>query len=675
VLGKKRKTTDDPAAPPDSAPKKPKLLLVSRAAAADVKTAALAPPPVKKFISRNGQQPKNGSDGVPPSANGVRKLLFVGRHIKPEEPPPPPPKKKLCFTPRNTREKQEEEKSEPPPPAILPDDDMPDEQVRANWALASGRFEQQQQQQQANGDGDYQAKISAQESIAQRAIEERNKAAAERTHQQDGRREDSDSDAEGLYRKQQRKLEKHALQIPKKKASAQISEHLTSVNKVIDTEEVIVPALVSATDLLLQQQQQPLLEQEGDEPPSEKRVIERSVANTRMSLVTADFANRMSAEQYEQQRARVETELANKVGKEEKKIRKDSEDVLRQAAATNNDDETMRAVIEQAARDDVTMKRRIAEDKINPLPQQQLFYPAAVVATQAEMEQRLLETMAERRFEVEGGSQQAYLLMEQFERNANSNCFDANGRGLLHSMLLHGDLAINMHQHSKTHSHVRDKAIVVPPMTRAFEESLLREPRAGERPCSSDFKCQGFINPCVKEAYRGMLSRDPALRSWTPFVLVERMSPEELADLSKLPTDRRRCILCERYDMLYFWFQMRADRNAIRHSYCNQHYRNLVNQAGEYDLRDCIFGLPILVAPVVFHNPAFLAPGYTGDGLRCYLQTGYLKYVEESKFWQDMRSYVAQISEAQERKSTRNEQEERQQVFREGLVQSPSSLD
>ena len=116
----------------------------------------------------------------------------------------------------------------------------------------------------------------------------------------------------------------------------------------------------------------------------------------------------------------------------------------------------------------------------------------------------------------------------------------------------------------------------VPVVTRAYEESFLREPTGGERPCVAGDLCECmFIDPCA------------------PFVAVEFLLPAE-----PLPATPQFCVLCSRkVTQKLFYDALFAGKDA--HGLI-QRYGNLCNVPGEY-ARECM-----LVAPP--HAPLHCMP-------------------------------------------------------------------
>ena len=107
----------------------------------------------------------------------------------------------------------------------------------------------------------------------------------------------------------------------------------------------------------------------------------------------------------------------------------------------------------------------------------------------------------------------------------------------------------------------------VPVITRAYEESFLREPTGSERPCVAGELCEGmFIDPC------------------TPFVATEFLLPGE-----PQPSTLQFCVPCSRkvtqklfYDALFTGKEVRG---------LIQRYGNICNIPGEY-ARECMLITP-----------------------------------------------------------------------------------
>ena len=119
--------------------------------------------------------------------------------------------------------------------------------------------------------------------------------------------------------------------------------------------------------------------------------------------------------------------------------------------------------------------------------------------------------------------------------------------------------------------------------TRKTDDDLLRTPKTGERQCRNDAECELY-------KYHGKIAR-------------ECLNPEELQVLERsgqLPSERRPCLGCMRYNVTWFWMLMRRKGVHAGASFISSHY-NLVSMRGEYDPEQCLissnFGLPLPVVP------------------------------------------------------------------------------
>jgi hypothetical protein len=123
---------------------------------------------------------------------------------------------------------------------------------------------------------------------------------------------------------------------------------------------------------------------------------------------------------------------------------------------------------------------------------------------------------------------------------------------------------------------------VLPVVTKAYEESYMREAGLGERPCAMGAKCE-----CM------FIDRD------APFVCVEFDVPGERA------TDPRLCVLCSRKTTQKLFFD--ACFSGRRAMGVIQRYGNLCNQPGEY-ARECMLICPpgapwhCLPLPIMSHQ-------------------------------------------------------------------------
>lgn len=98
----------------------------------------------------------------------------------------------------------------------------------------------------------------------------------------------------------------------------------------------------------------------------------------------------------------------------------------------------------------------------------------------------------------------------------------------------------------------RDKRIIVPTVTRAYEESYMRQVGPGERECARGKHCECmFIDPLK------------------PFVCVEFLTLEELRDP---PEDRQLCVICCRKETQFLFYDMvcnKAVYNTVIQKYGN----------------------------------------------------------------------------------------------------------
>jgi hypothetical protein len=140
----------------------------------------------------------------------------------------------------------------------------------------------------------------------------------------------------------------------------------------------------------------------------------------------------------------------------------------------------------------------------------------------------------------------------------------------------------------------------LPIVTKAYEESFMREPYAGEKHCASGSLCEcNFIHPT------------------NGFIGVEFILPgQEVTDSAQL------CVLCSRkltqkmfYDILFTGKESKA---------CIQRYGNICNTGGEY-ARECMLACPThaplhcMPLPIMSHQRNKYDI-YISNGIRCIRQ-------------------------------------------------------
>jgi hypothetical protein len=240
------------------------------------------------------------------------------------------------------------------------------------------------------------------------------------------------------------------------------------------------------------------------------------------------------------------------------------------------------------------------EDKINPLPLQKFHY-----ALSDARESQIQSTVASL---ADGGN-----IMETFQtflQNPNRTFFqDAS---LMHSFL---------RQHvpksliPTNRIMLRDQMIRrLGFVTREEEESYLRTPYKGERPCCRDDKCEGRFIPGARKV-----------------TLTEMLTASEILarDQGKgLPKERKMCVMCRRSQAEAHWITTRSESASINGNWCLQDYYNLVDVEGEYILEQCFMsssreyqGNPL---PILYHTRYWYTQEVKDDAVY-YLQTGYLK--------------------------------------------------
>ena len=119
--------------------------------------------------------------------------------------------------------------------------------------------------------------------------------------------------------------------------------------------------------------------------------------------------------------------------------------------------------------------------------------------------------------------------------------------------------------------------IEVPVITRAFEESFLREPMSGERKCVMGMTCEAMLIDKTK-----------------PFIAVEFLMPGQMADTPQM------CVLCSRKhtQRLFYDFLYRATPSSC--TGVIQRYGVLCDMPGEYRKDVCLIMPP--------HGPVHCMP-------------------------------------------------------------------
>ncbi len=140
---------------------------------------------------------------------------------------------------------------------------------------------------------------------------------------------------------------------------------------------------------------------------------------------------------------------------------------------------------------------------------------------------------------------------------------------------------------------VRDlthKAVELPPRTRAYEESMLRAPREGERRCANGGYCEGMTIPGVQH----------------PVINVECPPPEEFHNPDLLPDKPYLCVMCQRMNIQRAVFAVKAETETIKYPIDLACYQNIVEQPGEYIAEECMVPSSSIFqglrGPVVMHQ-------------------------------------------------------------------------
>jgi hypothetical protein len=129
-------------------------------------------------------------------------------------------------------------------------------------------------------------------------------------------------------------------------------------------------------------------------------------------------------------------------------------------------------------------------------------------------------------------------------------------------------------------------------VTRKEEEAWLRTPMSGERRCIRDAQCEGTKIPGCQ-----------------PVILVEYLTPSELEEKERrgnLPSNRKMCVMCERYCTCYNFINIKAECSTLTQNNLIVSKRaNIVGKKGEYVMEQTIMSnskdYHALPFPVVLH--------------------------------------------------------------------------
>ncbi len=154
-------------------------------------------------------------------------------------------------------------------------------------------------------------------------------------------------------------------------------------------------------------------------------------------------------------------------------------------------------------------------------------------------------------------------------------------------------------------------------MTRGQDDFWLRTKGPDDRDCVSDDDCQGRYLMPNKSGH----------------TLTECLTEEDqetFIKTGKLPELRRSCLACQRYFAAYYYINLRAECDNMRTDAKLAKFCNIVDQAGEYILDQCIItsgtkyqGLP---APVVLHCRRYYEQKIDNEkNIVYYIQKGYYK--------------------------------------------------
>ena len=165
----------------------------------------------------------------------------------------------------------------------------------------------------------------------------------------------------------------------------------------------------------------------------------------------------------------------------------------------------------------------------------------------------------------------------------------------------------------RTSDDLARRSMVMQP--RAIQEELLRTPLSNERACRHDATCKML-------EYFGHIGR-------------ECLEPDEMREFERsgiLPTNRRSCLGCDRYDATWFWMMARFSGEYLGNVFITGHYV-LVNFIGEYRRDQCIasaeYGCPLPVVPFYPGSMVLVKKKIGAEDVTYFTQPGMLPVTED----------------------------------------------
>jgi hypothetical protein len=153
----------------------------------------------------------------------------------------------------------------------------------------------------------------------------------------------------------------------------------------------------------------------------------------------------------------------------------------------------------------------------------------------------------------------------------------------------------------------QDRGFVCEPLTRAFEESMMRAPRAGERPCIKD-------EDCICRKIPGYAPGFTAVELVPPYIMSQHRASAR-AHAEPWPERRYTCVLDTHIDVCDMYAYRRSLNRPADGDVQISYFYNVVNREGEYPLEACIadarFGL---MQPVVLFVASNYVPYQLPDG-------------------------------------------------------------
>lgn len=165
--------------------------------------------------------------------------------------------------------------------------------------------------------------------------------------------------------------------------------------------------------------------------------------------------------------------------------------------------------------------------------------------------------------------------------------------------------------------------------TRAEEESYLRTPRKGERPCVFGEKCEGnFIPGAIPITLVEFLDANERRERRLRMQESNKKNENGSSEAKKVSITSNPCVMCYRLMAQFFYAKVRSDAFMLSKNITLAKYYNIVDEKGEYCSRQCYSGNGVywqgLPGPVVMHVRKYYKQTER-EGCYYYIQQGYSK--------------------------------------------------